>query len=204
MSEDGGGFGARLRSCRLSAGLSQEELAQRSGLSGRAIANLERGQARWPHRETLNRLAGALELRDAARAEFIGAAGRRLAAVAAGAEYHRAGSGQLVPRQLPAPVRGLTGREGELAALTALLGQAGSQARAAMVISVVCGMAGVGKSALVVNCAHQIAGDFPDGQLYVNLRGYDVDQPTPAADALAVLLHGLGMAGPSIPASRLR
>ena len=61
MSDDHGGFGARLRACRRSAGLSQEELAERSGLSVRTISNLERGRARWPYRDTLRRLADALE-----------------------------------------------------------------------------------------------------------------------------------------------
>ena len=79
MSENGQEFGVRLRACRTSAGLSQEELAERSGLSARAISNLERGRARRPYRTTLHRLADALGLRDTARTEFISAADRRLA-----------------------------------------------------------------------------------------------------------------------------
>ena len=74
-----GSFGARLRACRRSAGLSQEELAEGSGLSVRAIRDLERGRTQWPYRDSLHRLADALELRDAARAGFLGAADRRLA-----------------------------------------------------------------------------------------------------------------------------
>ena len=81
MNSDGQEFGILLRACRQTAGLSQEELAERSGLSLRSISNLERGRTRWPYRETLHRLADALELHDAARAVFIGAAGRRLAAI---------------------------------------------------------------------------------------------------------------------------
>src|SRR5690242_1608153 len=77
MSDDYQGFGWRLRSCRQSAGLSQEGLAERSGLSVRAISKLERGHARWPYQDTLRRLADALELQGAVRAEFIGAPGRR-------------------------------------------------------------------------------------------------------------------------------
>ena len=61
------------------------------------------------------------------------------------------------------------------------------------------GTDGVGKTALAVHWAHQAAGRFPDGQLYVNLRGYDPDQPTPATDALAGFLRALGVPGQDIP-----
>jgi tetratricopeptide (TPR) repeat protein len=57
----------------------------------------------------------------------------------------------------------------------------------------------VGKTALAVHWAHQVADRFPDGQLYVNLRGYDPDQLVPAADALAGFLRALGVPGPDIP-----
>src|SRR5580658_1847822 len=83
MDADGGGFGGRLRACRGTAGLSQQELAGRSGLSLRTISDLERGRTRWPYRDSLYRLADALELRGPARTEFIAAADRRLASAAA-------------------------------------------------------------------------------------------------------------------------
>jgi tetratricopeptide (TPR) repeat protein len=67
------------------------------------------------------------------------------------------------------------------------------------VISAIGGTAGVGKTALAVHWAHQAAGRFPDGQLYVNLRGYDPGQPVPAADALAGFLRSLGVPGQDIP-----
>src|ERR1700691_2411077 len=79
---EGAVFGMRLSACRRSAGLTQQELADRSGLSVRAISNLERGRARWPHPNTVQRLAEALGLRDQAREQFIAAAGRRLARAA--------------------------------------------------------------------------------------------------------------------------
>ena len=68
-----------------------------------------------------------------------------------------------------------------------------------MVISAIGGTAGVGKTALAVQWAHQAADRFPDGQLYVNLRGYDPDRPMPAADALAGFLRALGVGGQEIP-----
>lgn len=78
MNEDALAFGTRLRSCRMTARLSQQELAERSGLSVRAISDLERGRTRFPYPDSLVRLAGALGLGDQARTAFIAAAGRRL------------------------------------------------------------------------------------------------------------------------------
>jgi tetratricopeptide (TPR) repeat protein len=67
------------------------------------------------------------------------------------------------------------------------------------VIAVISGTAGVGKTALAVHWAHEVAGNFPDGQLFVNLRGYDPDRLMPAADALAGFLRALGLPGQDIP-----
>jgi transcriptional regulator with XRE-family HTH domain len=78
MGDGTAAFGALLRACRLAAGLSQEELAGASGMSVRAISDLERGRTRRPYPDSLNRLATGLGLDDQARAEFIAAAGRRL------------------------------------------------------------------------------------------------------------------------------
>jgi tetratricopeptide (TPR) repeat protein len=103
-----------------------------------------------------------------------------------------------VPRQLPMDVLGFTGRDGELADLDALLGAA-SRWASAVVISTLSGAGGVGKTALAVHWAHRVADRFPDGQLYVNLRGYDPDQPLDPADALAAVLRGLGVHGAEIP-----
>jgi DNA-binding SARP family transcriptional activator/Flp pilus assembly protein TadD len=98
------------------------------------------------------------------------------------------------PAQLPADVAAFTGRTDELAELDRMAAQSSD-----MVISVVSGTAGVGKTALAVRWARQAASTFPDGQLYVNLRGYDPGQPVPPGDALAGFLRALGMAGPDIP-----
>jgi DNA-binding SARP family transcriptional activator len=101
------------------------------------------------------------------------------------------------PRQLPAAVSHFTGRAAELDALSGLLGEV-SRSRT-VVISALAGTAGVGKTALAVHWAHRAAGRFPDGQLYVNLRGYDPGQPVAAADALAGFLRDLGVPGQEIP-----
>lgn len=74
MTDDVAAFGAQLGDFRRSVGLSQQELAERSGLNIRAISNLERGRARWPHLDSVHRLADALGLRDQARAQFLAAA----------------------------------------------------------------------------------------------------------------------------------
>ena len=195
MSEDGGAFGSHLRACRRAAGLSQQELAERAGLSIRTIGNLERGASKWPYRDSLHRLADALGLRDEARAEFIAAAGRRLAAEAAPggtspAGARQAGRARVVAAHLPATVPAFVGRRDQLATLSQVLQQPGGTA----VITAIGGTAGVGKTALAVHWAHQVAGEFPDGQLYVNLRGFDPSgTPVTPDEAVRVLLDSLGV-----------
>ena len=102
------------------------------------------------------------------------------------------------PRQLPMDVFGFTGRTAQLAELDALLDQSERQALA--VISAVAGTAGVGKTALAVRWAHRAADRFPDGQLYIDLRGYDPEQPVSPADALSRFLRDLGLDGARVPA----
>lgn len=100
-----------------------------------------------------------------------------------------------VPRHLPAPPQRFIGRSAELAELDRL----GAGGRAA--VAVITGMAGVGKTALALHWAHRVAGRFPDGQLYVNLRGFDPSgTPTPPAAAIRGFLDGLGIPPQRIPA----
>jgi DNA-binding SARP family transcriptional activator/tetratricopeptide (TPR) repeat protein len=106
-----------------------------------------------------------------------------------------------VPRELPASVPHFVGRKKELAALTGLLQQTDEHSPGTMVITALGGTAGVGKTALALCWSHQVAPIFSDGQLYVNLRGYDPDQPISAADALAGFLRSLGLPGQHVPAS---
>jgi DNA-binding SARP family transcriptional activator/Flp pilus assembly protein TadD len=103
----------------------------------------------------------------------------------------------VMPRELPAPVAHFTGRAAELSELSELSGLAGGAQ--ALAICAVGGTAGVGKTALAVQWAHQVAEQFPDGQLYVNLRGYDPHERLSATDALASFLRTLGVPGTEIP-----
>jgi tetratricopeptide (TPR) repeat protein len=105
-----------------------------------------------------------------------------------------------VPRQLPAAVRHFVGRAAELKSLSELLAQQ-AEAGGAVVISAVGGTAGVGKTALAVHWAQQHSDRFPDGQLYVNLRGFDpAGTPLPASDAVRQFLTALGVPAQRIPA----
>lgn len=101
------------------------------------------------------------------------------------------------PAQLPAPVGHFTGRAGELAALDRLLAD---PLAAGPRIAVVSGLAGMGKTALAVQWAHRVADQFPDGQLFVDLRGHDPQTALPASAALSHLLRGVGVPADRIPA----
>jgi DNA-binding SARP family transcriptional activator len=124
---------------------------------------------------------------------------RASAAVASAAVASAAAESVVIPRELPADVAAFTGRSAELAELDRLLAAPAGNGAAAVVISAVSGTAGVGKTALALRWAHQAAHLFPDGQLYLNLRGYDPGQPVSAGDALAALLRSLGVTGENIP-----
>ncbi|TQJ92183.1 tetratricopeptide repeat protein [Streptomyces sp. SLBN-31] len=105
-----------------------------------------------------------------------------------------------VPAQLPMDVRPFIGRSEQLVDLTRALTPADSGAGAtAAVVSAVSGTAGVGKTALAVHWAHRSREAFPDGQLYVDLRGYDARSPLSAAQALVGFLTALGVPLQEIP-----
>jgi tetratricopeptide (TPR) repeat protein/transcriptional regulator with XRE-family HTH domain len=222
MSGEAGGFGALLRARRQAGGLSQLELAEQSGLAVRTISDLERGRTRWPYPDSLHRLADALGLSGTARADFTAAAGRRLGPVApvgraapaagraAAAEREEPGGREEparraaaaaaargpVPRLLPAAVPGFVGRDGQVAALWKVLEQPGGTA----VIAAIGGTAGVGKTTLAVHWAHQAAREFPDGQLFIDLRGFDPSgAPVRPVDAVRVLLDALEVRADRLP-----
>jgi DNA-binding SARP family transcriptional activator len=109
-----------------------------------------------------------------------------------------AAPGTAVPAQLPAATADFTGRKEHTGAMTALFTRRDEQP-VALVISAVSGAGGIGKSTLAVHVAHQVAGEFPDGQLYVNLAGTSGD-PADPHDVLARMLRDLGVAVSAVPA----
>ncbi len=209
--------GEWLRQQRVAAGLTQEDLAERSGVSVRAIADLERGRTRKPYPSSVRALARALGLPDAAGTELVaryrterdghaGGAGGPEGAGSANPLLARTGQppdadaepAVTVPRQLPTRVPHFAGRAGELALLDGVLDEAASSSAAGttgVVISAIGGTAGVGKTALALHWAHRVASRFPDGQLYANLRGFDTGNEGPAdpAGVLRGFLDALGV-----------
>ncbi|MCA1675170.1 MAG: hypothetical protein LC799_24255, partial [Actinobacteria bacterium] len=104
-----------------------------------------------------------------------------------------------VPRQLPGASRLFTGRARELIRLTAVL-DTGAEQGATVVISAIGGAGGIGKTTLALHWAHQNMERFPDGQLYVNLRGFDPSgTPMPPAMAVRGFLDALGVEPGAIP-----
>jgi DNA-binding SARP family transcriptional activator/tetratricopeptide (TPR) repeat protein len=105
----------------------------------------------------------------------------------------------VVPRQLPAGVRHFVGRGEELKALSRAADTAGA-ADGVVPIVVISGTAGVGKSALALQWAHQNSDAFPDGQIYVNLHGFDPAGPalSPSA-AMRMVIDALGVPARSVP-----
>ena len=183
----------RLAQRRKALGLTQEDLA--------GLLHVERSTVfRWEHGECeplpwiRPKLAEALKV-PADRLEG-------LLTVDSAAGSADGGAAQ-VPRQLPAAVADFTGRAAELAALTRTLDEAAAGRPGTVVISAIGGTAGVGKTALAVRWAHQVAHRFAEGQLYVNLRGFDpAGIPATPAAAIRGFLDALGVTPERIPRQR--
>ncbi|MEV4894652.1 NB-ARC domain-containing protein [Nonomuraea sp. NPDC055795] len=172
----GPSLGAMLRGWRERALLTQEQLAERAGLSVRTIRRLEGDRPHRPRSTSLSLLAAALSLNAAEQ--------RRLTTTA------QAG---VAPRQLPRATAPFVGRRTELSAL--------DTAQKTAEVLVVVGCAGIGKTALAVHWAHRVAHRFPDGHLYVNLHGFDPNpQPLHPAEAIRSFLHALGVPRQRVPA----
>ena len=179
----------RLAQRRKVLGLTQEDLAGLLDVERTTVVRWERGETQ-PLPWIRPKLARALKVRP-----------ERMEALLAGDDPASPDAAALaIPRQLPAAAADFTGRAGELAELTRLLDRAGSGVPGTVVISAIGGTAGVGKTALALYWAHRVAGRFPDGQLHVNLRGFD-PSGTPAAPAEAVrqFLNALGVPPERIP-----
>ncbi|MDI2030702.1 BTAD domain-containing putative transcriptional regulator [Saccharopolyspora sp. TS4A08] len=102
-----------------------------------------------------------------------------------------------VPAELPPAPAGFVGRRLEFATLNAMLE---TREKGSSLITVLTGTAGVGKSALALTWSHRVAEEFPDGQLYASLRGFDSEhQPLTPGEALTSMLKTLGVASDAIP-----
>jgi tetratricopeptide (TPR) repeat protein/transcriptional regulator with XRE-family HTH domain len=195
--DDEENFGALLRGYRLSANLTQEDLASRAGLSARTISNLEARRTGRPYRRTVELLADALRLSEDGRAELISAArGAPPVQTQTEAEAETEGSPAFRPAQLPPDIAEFTGRAEQVDWVTGFLG--GTEGPRPVKVAAVTGAGGLGKSALALHVAHRLSGVFPDGQLFVDLQSSG-DQPVSAGEALARLLRHLGMADAAVP-----
>ena len=141
-----GAFAERLRSLRERRSLTQEELASRAGLTGKAVGALERGERRRPYPHTIRALADALNLDDGERESLAGAA-RRPSPPDRGEAVH----------PLPAPTTPLLGRDAEREEIVALLRSGTTR------LLTLTGPGGVGKTSLALDVARTLAPEFPDG-----------------------------------------
>ncbi|GAA0254180.1 BTAD domain-containing putative transcriptional regulator [Saccharothrix mutabilis subsp. mutabilis] len=135
------------------------------------------------------RTSEALRHYDALRRELADQLGADPGAALKDLHLKLLGPEPAVPRQLPAPQRFFTGRTEELHDL--------AEPGGTVVITAIGGAGGIGKTALALHWAHLHADDFPDGQLYVNLRGFDpTSDPVPPGNALRAFLEALGVGDP--------
>ncbi|MCC8251063.1 ATP-binding protein [Saccharothrix luteola] len=178
-------FGELLRAHRLRVRLTQEELAEGSGVSVRAISDMERGRAKGPQRRTVEALAGVLSLAEHEIRELLDAAKEGRA---------RRAPSPATPSALPPDVADLTGREGELAELAAV-----AEGTRTTSLVVVHGPPGAGKTALAVRAAYRLASRFADGCFFFNLRGMDV-RPVHPSEVVHRMLLALGVPEKEIPA----
>jgi predicted ATPase/transcriptional regulator with XRE-family HTH domain len=176
-------FGQLLKSLRVEAGLTQEALAERAGLSVRGIQDLERGVTR-PLRDTARRLAGGLQLGGAARVRFEQAAGpaprRRGHGDAPAADNSGESPRDGPPSTLPLQLTRLIGREYELARIVAMIAQPEGR------LFTLTGPGGIGKTRLAVEAASRLLDSFPDGVIFVGLAAVEDSALVPAAIARAL------------------
>ena len=187
-------FGQLLRQLRMSNGLTQEELAERSTISARAISDLECGRYKRAKTQTARLLANGLALTGQARVQFEQAAITGLAGPGGLTVQGR----PTVARSLPPAVARFTGRKAELEAL--LTAVADSAPAPGGIVCVIDGMAGAGKTEFAVQAARQLAPDFADGCVFVRLRGNADDQrPVEPAHVLEELLLQDGIGAGAVP-----
>src|SRR5437879_6905917 len=178
MTNGPGPFAALLHRYRVGAGLSQEELAERAGLSRRGISDLERGERRTPHKATVRRLAEALNMDDAERAAMLASA--------------RPAAANVTPEPalppLPVPPSSFVGREREVAEVRRLL-------RCTRLLTLT-GAGGSGKTRLALEAARVSGEDSPAGTALVFLA--PLDDPELVAPTLAQILRVRDIAGQAL------
>ncbi len=175
-----------LSTYRKRAWLTQEQLAERAGLSVRTVSNLEADRVRRPHGESLRRLADALGLTDEERRTLQ----------MGGDQAGTPDRAEVRPCLLPADTVDFTGRAEQVELLEGMLLRDGRST--AVAISALVGQGGIGKTALAVHMAHRLRHAFPDGQLYVDLHGAEA-QPAAPGEVLARWLTALGMDSRALP-----
>jgi transcriptional regulator with XRE-family HTH domain/tetratricopeptide (TPR) repeat protein len=175
-------FGSLLRQLRLAAGLTQEALAERAGVSREAIGSLEAGRRTRPRPETVALIA-----------KGIAATPSQHTALRDAVPGSEPGSGQL---RLPADAAVLIGRDDVLASYEQYLRP--SDGRLAPPVLCLHGGAGVGKSATAVHLSHRVAGDYPSGRLFLRMQNPDGTR-VPPEEALDRLLRRLGVAAERVP-----
>jgi tetratricopeptide (TPR) repeat protein len=158
-------------------------------------------KAHWLMLQIVDRSDSDERLAAAARAETSRRGSHRTPESRTDVGRHDGPHRGVLPRQLPAAVRHFAGRAVELATMTALVDETTRPAGAAAVLAIE-GTAGIGKTTLAVHWAHRVASRFPDGQLYVNLRGFDPTGPVmQPGEALYRFLEALAVPPDQIPAA---
>ncbi|MDT0469895.1 ATP-binding protein [Streptomyces gibsoniae] len=185
-----GPLGRLLLDLRTRAGLSQEQLSHATGVSVRALADMERGRSRGPQRRTVQALSQALKLNacDTEKLEQAASVGRPRRRHGADPIDHHVAA-------LPRDIVDFTARGQALARIHAVVASA---TPAHPPVVVVAGQPGLGKTSFAVHTAHILAARFPDGQLALDLRGMD-PEPVSPRDALARLLRAMGVNDGAVP-----